>query len=58
MVWFRIESKDGKKIVIHYPAGLDSTITKGKNICEFSMTSHESTCTTHVQWRSKIKYAI
>ena len=49
MVWFRIENKDGKKTVIRNPAGLDSTITKGKNICEFSMTSHESTCTTEIK---------
>ena len=43
MVEFRIESNDRKKTVICNPAGLDSTITKVRNIREFSMTSHEAT---------------
>ena len=37
MVWFRIESKDRKKTVIHNPTGLESTITKDKNINLTSM---------------------
>ena len=30
MVWFRIQSKDGKKMIIHNPEGLDAAIMKGK----------------------------
>ena len=29
MVWFRIQSKDGKKSVIHNVVGLGAAITKG-----------------------------
>ena len=30
MVWFRIQSKDGKKVIIRNPEGLDTAIKKGK----------------------------
>ena len=35
MVWFRIQSKDGKKMIIHNPVGLDAAIMKGILVCKW-----------------------
>ena len=48
MVWFRIQSKDGKKMIICNPAELDAAIMKGILVCKwlFHMHAKQKKCTS------------